>query len=234
MGLSRAIQKPGVTFGLLCVLLVGGVAFMGSWSRHGPLVVETDIGFRCGTSGVRVSEFGVFGAWDDPSIRLLIGRERYNPEELPGISAMISVGEDGEWSGLFSPTGLTQEIDARVIPVGSETSIASWTAQDDARSVSLLVTWLEAQGEYRAAEMLASGTTTKRRALAIGYLYNVLWLSLVGLTLYSFGWVREVGRGTLAEQRLARGQCPACAYPMDGLPSPVCPECGERVGERFA
>lgn len=77
--------------------------------------------------------------------------------------------------------------------------------------------------------MLGSGTNSTQRVLISGYLLNTLWLALAGVTIYSCGWFVDVRREGLGKQRLARGQCPACAYPFAGLPSPICPECGEQL-----
>jgi hypothetical protein len=40
-------------------------------------------------------------------------------------------------------------------------------------------------------------------------------------------FVKTMDRRT---RRLLAGECPKCTYPFAGLPTDVCPECGERVG----
>lgn len=39
-------------------------------------------------------------------------------------------------------------------------------------------------------------------------------------------FVKAMDRRT---RRLLAGECPKCKYPFAGLPTPVCPECGERI-----
>lgn len=41
--------------------------------------------------------------------------------------------------------------------------------------------------------------------------------------------VLSIERRDVRTVRLSRGLCPACEYPIQDLPSPVCPECGEAL-----
>ncbi len=65
--------------------------------------------------------------------------------------------------------------------------------------------------------------------LPLGYLHNAAALLVLGGFACSLLWVGDAWRSETRRDRLRRGLCAGCGYPMDGLREPVCPECGERL-----
>jgi hypothetical protein len=82
--------------------------------------------------------------------------------------------------------------------------------------------WVWSAGPPRTKEdILYMGRWAKRYwLLPFGALLNVLFFG-------SLAWLVVTVPLVLRDLRRARrGLCIACAYPLSGLPSPVCPECG--------
>lgn len=162
-------------------------------------------------------------------IRLLSYEDKRNLEESTVAGAFVTVSERGTLIGVLAPTSVSQGLRVRVLPMGTDSQLAAWSTADEQLTLGLLADWFDAYGESLAASMIRTNTTTVHRTLISGYIFNTIWLALLGVTVYSFGWLRDIGRESLARQRLARGQCPSCAYPFDGLPTRICPECGEEL-----
>lgn len=81
-------------------------------------------------------------------------------------------------------------------------------------------------------QRLSEGNIYTSEPLYGGYIYNGIFLILSILLLWSLSWVIlipswiQIAR---AQNRLSRGMCPFCCYPLKDLQSPKCPECGSVI-----
>gem|GEM_PF-1716356 len=74
---------------------------------------------------------------------------------------------------------------------------------------------------------------SRTRILWTGYLHNAAALLALAAFILSLGWLPRLPaacRARRARRRLARGRCPRCRYPLAGLESNQCPECGQQWG----
>ncbi len=79
--------------------------------------------------------------------------------------------------------------------------------------------------EYAELLRRGDGQTTKLRWT--GYAHNAALLTTGSVFLISLGWVPAVVHQRTRRGRLGAGLCPRCRYQLAGLPSGICPECGE-------
>lgn len=111
----------------------------------------------------------------------------------------------------------------------SETRPISPAIEAEARAA--LIDWLIAHRGLPAADAarLRPGNTYRVVPLWPGYLHNAL--SLTALTLFglSLTWIPRQTIGRIRDRRRALGLCMYCRYPVRGLESPLCPECGRAI-----
>jgi len=136
-------------------------------------------------------------------------------------------------SGLYAPTVRTTTWRVTVSPLEQVGGAAPPLDPKEAGDVqAVFLRWLSDQENGRFASdaaRIAQGRTIESRVLWYGCLHNALALAALLLFLYSLAWIpRAPGwiASTRRQRRLARGRCPQCGYPIDGLPGRVCPECG--------
>ena len=98
---------------------------------------------------------------------------------------------------------------------------------DTPENRDLLYDYLIATGE-RPDPLLRKRDIYRLRGTFKGHLVNAV--SLFALCTF-YGSARRRFRPTMTtrERRMSEGKCPRCRYSISGLPTPVCPECGERL-----
>lgn len=225
MNARSRLKEPGVSAALAVVLVIWALTLRATHDTRAHRVIESVDRRSCGRCGPAPVHFWI----SEHNGRLSATRFEASADwdfDDPSARAWVELRDRVSRSGVLAPTSQTESIGVRV------NAIAQTVTWDDAkysRTHAALAEWFEAHGEFEAASMFAAGTTNRTRLRAAGYIHNALWLIVAGVGCYSFGWLRDVGREALERQRLARGQCPTCAYPFEGLRSPVCPECGDRL-----
>lgn len=106
----------------------------------------------------------------------------------------------------------------------------SWKISAPTATVrSAYIDWLRTnKGLNDLPAELRERDVIRHAAIPSGYIHNAATLAALALLCTSL-----VGLGSRAldrrGRRIARGLCPTCGYPSSGLPTPVCPECGERL-----
>ncbi|MCC6675791.1 MAG: hypothetical protein IT436_01480 [Phycisphaerales bacterium] len=94
-----------------------------------------------------------------------------------------------------------------------------------------LIDWLVANRGLPEAQarQLRAGNIYRASPRWPGYLHNTLTLAGLALFLFSLTWIPRETIGRIRARRRARGLCMHCCYPVSGVDSPVCPECGRPI-----
>lgn len=111
----------------------------------------------------------------------------------------------------------------------SETRPITPEIERDARAA--LITWLvRSRGlPERDARQLAAGNIYRDSPRWRGYAHNALTLAGLAAFALSLTWIPRETIGRVRSRRRARGLCVHCRYPVRGLDTPLCPECGRPI-----
>lgn len=192
-----------------------------SWDRipRGPFndstvgdYIDDALGVRGGMACYRFAGHDAVFALDDPDCGMMeLGRSRGESDSALGHCFFTSRPISTGW------WGITCRKD-------------SWIVQaPHAAARSAFFDWLRTErgladlpAEVRVRDVV------RHTRLVSGYVHNAATVGVIVLVCTSL-----IGFGSRVRnrhgRRTARGLCPCCGYPTRGLPTPVCPECGERL-----
>lgn len=105
------------------------------------------------------------------------------------------------------------------------------TPELEARARAALVDWLVANRGLPAADaaQLRTANIVREQILWPGYLRDALTLIALVLLPASLAWIPQTLTARTRARRRAAGLCIYCKYPIRGLDTPLCPECGRAI-----
>jgi hypothetical protein len=214
----RAATTPGLVIPWAVVLIImftvvkgmgghsviGGVCFLGPRGHNRPIstvsVIEID--------GVKIVV-----DIEDPRRLALAERDESYPIAI--------YWREWNFFGVWAPTWESYSEEFRFIGYGRG-------ARDDTpENRALIYDYLIAVGE-RPDPTLRTRNIHRLSGTIVGHLVNAV--SLFALCAF-YGSARRCFSRTMTtrQRRMLAGECPRCRYSITGLPTPVCPECGERL-----
>lgn len=184
--------------------VIGGMCCLNSHGHSRPLatvaVIEVD--------GVKIAV-----DFQDPRHQTLAEKGEVHP-----IAIYI---RKGHFFGLWAPTWRTYSEELRFIGYGRG------TRDDTPEHRALMYDYLLAFGE-RPDPTLRTRNIHRLRGTIAGHLINAV--SIFALCAFYSSARRCFTRTmTTRQRRMLDAECPRCRYSITGLPTPVCPECGERL-----
>ena len=150
-------------------------------------------------------------------------------QEWSGSYDMIYTRYSRYEAGFWSPTREHDNVGMKIYAASTP-----YSAEESEAIRILLADRVAAEWDREIGARIRDSEWSRSRMLPLGYLHNAAAMLVLSGFVCSFLWVGDLWRSETRRDRRRRGLCAGCGYPMGGLPEPVCPECGERVGERFA
>jgi len=135
-------------------------------------------------------------------------------------------------SGFWGLTG--RRLVSAIYLVNPQSEMRPITPEVEREARAALIDWLiTARGlPEPEARQLRAGNIVRASILWPGFLHNALTLAALALFLLSLTWIPRDTLGLIRSRRRARGLCTHCRYPVRGLDTPVCPECGRPIPQR--
>lgn len=213
----RAVTTPWliIPWALVLILLLNVVNGMGGHSVIGGIfsLPRHWYVYRPAVAIIEIDGVKIAVDIEDPRRLALADRDESYPIAI--------YWRDWNFFGVWAPTWESYSEEFRFIGYGRG-------ARDDTPEHRALVyDYLIAIGE-RPDPLLRTRDIYRLRATVKGHLVNAV--SLFALCAFC-GSARRcfVRTMTTRQRRMLDAECPRCRYSITGLPTPVCPECGERL-----
>lgn len=226
----RWVQNPVVT------LFLGGALVASASNVYNAYTVATRFGRvkRTGGAGhpiwiVRQGEGFAIRDPDNESWDEMTKVIRDRPQDA--IQLRYSRPDPPVYEGFYAPTRAVYTWRVSVTPVRGE-SLDLVPPPNGGEARAAFVRWWAQQEDGPPPDVvnrLLAEDFTRTEVRWSGYVHDAAALGAFVLFLYSLAWIPRAPSylaRTRAQRRLARGRCPHCEYSIEGLPEPVCPECG--------